>query len=107
VELTVIPVPENEATAPLTKLVPVMLMLWLVAPCPRELGFADVTVGVATVTDLLGLSIPTQLSSTGVTEYCQVPLGTVSSVQVSPAMVPEQLAPIVWSTPPLVYRLIV
>jgi hypothetical protein len=32
VELTVIPVPENDADAPLTKPVPVIVTLWLVAP---------------------------------------------------------------------------
>ena len=33
VELTVIPVPENAAVAPVSKPVPVMVMVWLVAPC--------------------------------------------------------------------------
>jgi hypothetical protein len=49
VEFTVIPVPENETASPepLSKLVPVIVMFWLVAPCPRELGLVDVTVGPA------------------------------------------------------------
>jgi hypothetical protein len=49
VEFTVIPVPENETASPepLSKLVPVIVMFWLVAPCPRELGLAEVTVGAA------------------------------------------------------------
>lgn len=45
VELTVIPVPENDAAAPLTKLVPVTVTFWLAAPCPRDDGAVDVTVG--------------------------------------------------------------
>ena len=45
VEFTVIPVPENAAFAPLTKPVPVTVTFWLVAPCPREEGLVDVTVG--------------------------------------------------------------
>jgi hypothetical protein len=32
VEFTVMPVPENDATAPLTKFVPVIVMFWLAAP---------------------------------------------------------------------------
>jgi hypothetical protein len=47
VELTVMPVPEKDAFAPLTKLVPVIAMLWLVAPCGRELGLVEDTVGPA------------------------------------------------------------
>jgi hypothetical protein len=49
VEFTVIPVPENETAnpEPLSKLVPVIVMFWLVAPWPRELGLVDVTVGPA------------------------------------------------------------
>jgi hypothetical protein len=45
VELTVMPVPENEAVAPLTKPVPLIVMLWLLAPCPSELGLVEETVG--------------------------------------------------------------
>jgi hypothetical protein len=45
VEFTVIPVPENEALAPLTKFVPVIVIDWFVAPWPRELGLVEVTVG--------------------------------------------------------------
>src|SRR5919204_229136 len=45
VELTVMPVPENDTVAPDTMLVPVTVMFWLVAPWPRELGLAAVTVG--------------------------------------------------------------
>src|SRR5919198_295204 len=47
VELTVIPVPEKLTAAPLTKPVPLTVMLWLAAPWPRELGLVDVTVGAA------------------------------------------------------------
>jgi hypothetical protein len=47
VELTVIPAPENDAAAPFSKLVPLIVMFWLVEPCPRELGLVDVTVGAA------------------------------------------------------------
>src|SRR5437764_8659851 len=47
VELTVMPVPENVAVAPFTNPVPAMVMLWLVAPWPRELGLVEVTVGAA------------------------------------------------------------
>ena len=49
VELTVIPVAENDAISPLSKLVPVIVMFWFVAPWPRELGFVEVTAG-ATLT---------------------------------------------------------
>ena len=35
----------NDAVAPLTKFVPLIVMSWLVAPCPRELGLVDSTVG--------------------------------------------------------------
>jgi hypothetical protein len=79
-----------------------MVMFWLVAPWPRELGLADVTVGTSTVTALdFGLSAPFQTPTTGMTEYFQVPLGTLSSVQLRPVMVPLQLAPTVCATPPL------
>jgi hypothetical protein len=49
VELTVIPVPENDAASPvpLTKLVPVIVTLKLVAPLSPELGLVEVTVGPA------------------------------------------------------------
>src|SRR6266511_978776 len=47
VEFTVMPVPENEALAPLWKPVPVIAMSWLIAPWPRELGLVEVTVGRA------------------------------------------------------------
>ena len=43
VEFTVIPAPENETLAPLTKRDPVIVTVWLVAPCGRELGLTDVT----------------------------------------------------------------
>jgi hypothetical protein len=54
VELSAIPVPENDTVAPLTKPVPITLTFWLAAPCPRELGLVDVTDGPATTTVLLG-----------------------------------------------------
>src|SRR5207253_624933 len=47
VELTVMPKPEKVANAPDTKPLPVMVMFWLVAPWPRELGLVDSTVGAA------------------------------------------------------------
>jgi hypothetical protein len=47
VELTVIPVPENDADAPVTKFVPVIVTLKLVAPWSPELGLVEVTVGAA------------------------------------------------------------
>jgi hypothetical protein len=47
VELTVIPAPEKDTTAPLVYPVPVTVMFWFVAPCPRELGLVEVTVGAA------------------------------------------------------------
>src|ERR1700761_313788 len=49
VELTVIPVPENEATAPEMKFVPVIVTLRLVAPWSAEVGLAEVVVGPSTV----------------------------------------------------------
>jgi len=49
-EFTLIPVPEN-STLPTgmgaRNPVPVMMMFWLTAPCPRELGVAEVAVGFA------------------------------------------------------------
>ena len=45
VELTVIPAPENEATAPATKPVPLIAMFWFAAPWPRCGGVVAVTVG--------------------------------------------------------------
>ena len=47
-ELTVIPVPENVAVAPDWKPVPATTRFWLTAPCPREAGVTDVTVGGVT-----------------------------------------------------------
>jgi hypothetical protein len=47
VELTVMPVPENETLAPLAKPVPLIVTLWLPAPCPSELGLVEDTVGAA------------------------------------------------------------
>ena len=46
VEFTVMPVP-NVAVAPFTKLVPFTVTFWLVAPCPRDAGLVEVTVGRA------------------------------------------------------------
>lgn len=44
-ELTVIPAPNDAASAgPLSKLLPVIVMLWFVAPCPRELGLVGLLV---------------------------------------------------------------
>ncbi len=56
VELTVIPVPEKVAAAPETNPVPVIVMVWLVAPWPREDGLVEVTVGAA-----LTVKIPTPI----------------------------------------------
>jgi hypothetical protein len=50
VELTVIPVPENDATAPEANPVPVIVTLWLDVPCARDEGEADVTVGAGVCT---------------------------------------------------------
>ena len=61
VELTVIPVPEKVAAAPLTKFVPVIVMLWLVAPWPRDAGLVEVTVG-ATFTVKTLAPVPTPAS---------------------------------------------
>jgi hypothetical protein len=47
VEFTVIPLAENEAVAPETKPVPLIVMVWLEVLRPREFGEADVTVGRA------------------------------------------------------------
>jgi hypothetical protein len=45
VEFTTMPVPEKESEAPLRRFVPVTTTSWFVAPCSRELGSSDVTVG--------------------------------------------------------------
>ena len=52
-----------------------------------------------TITALLALSGPRQLLVAGVTLYCHEPDGTLFSVQVSAAIVPVQLAPMVCRTP--------
>ena len=61
VELTVIPVPEKEAMAPLTKFVPKIEMFWLVAPWPRDDGLVEVTVGAALTVKTL-VPVPTPAS---------------------------------------------
>jgi hypothetical protein len=48
---------------------------------------------------LLMLCAPRQLPRVGVIVYCQLPLGTLSSVQVRAATVPEQFAATVASAP--------
>jgi hypothetical protein len=49
VEFTVMPGPENETASPgpLSKPLPVIVIVWLDAPWPRELGLVEVTVGAA------------------------------------------------------------
>lgn len=49
VELTVMPVPEKEAAAPETKLVPVMVTSWFAEPRARALGLVEDTVGAGAV----------------------------------------------------------
>ena len=61
VELTVIPVPEKEATAPETNPVPVIVMFWLVAPWAREDGVVEVTAG-PTLTVKTLVPVPTPAS---------------------------------------------
>jgi hypothetical protein len=61
VELTVTPVAENEADAPETKPLPLIVMLWFAALRPRELGAADVSVGLA-VTVKQPAHVPTPAS---------------------------------------------
>jgi hypothetical protein len=68
-ELTVMPVPENATDVvgqvPLAKFVPVMTMLWLVAPWPRELGLSEVMVGAAlTVNPLARVARPPSMLTT-------------------------------------------
>src|ERR671936_329917 len=60
VELTVIPEPNDAASAgPLSKLVPVIVTFWLVAPCPREAGLVEDTVGgPLTVNAPLAVAVP-------------------------------------------------
>jgi hypothetical protein len=47
--------------------------------------------------ELFALSVPSQAFCFGMTAYFHEPTGTDASTQVSPEIVPEQLAPIVWS----------
>jgi hypothetical protein len=62
VELTVIPFPNEEASeAPLTKPLPPIVMLWLVAPWPRLLGLVELTVGAA-LTVKMPVAVPAPLS---------------------------------------------
>jgi hypothetical protein len=68
-ELTVIPVPENATVAPETKLAPVIVMVWLVAPWSSVLGVAEATVGGWTVTEPLALLVVDQERQTAITWY--------------------------------------
>ena len=53
VDSTVIPAPKDEV-APLTKLVPLIVIVCLLAPWPRELGLVDSTVGPALTVEAAG-----------------------------------------------------
>jgi len=61
----------------------------------RDRNSAESALPHTTTTALLALSGPRQLLVAGVTVYCHEPVGTPFSVQVSPVIVPAQLAPIV------------
>jgi hypothetical protein len=51
------------------------------------------------------LSVPRQDPAAGVTVYCHVPIGAVST-QLVAETTPLQLAPVVWRLPSASYRLI-
>jgi hypothetical protein len=79
-ELTVIPVPENEAAraAPLSKLVPVIVIVWLLAPCPRELGLVEVTAGAGLT---VNRDVPVATSPSGlVTETLRDPVAALPEI---------------------------
>jgi hypothetical protein len=58
-ELTVTPLPENTTVAPDAKFVPATVKFWLVAPCARELGVTEDTVGPAvTVNPPVRVALP-------------------------------------------------
>ena len=73
VELTVIPVPEKVAAAPVTNPVPVIVMFWLVAPSSREDGVVEATVGAALIVKT-PVPVPTPASGL-VTVMLPVPVG--------------------------------
>ncbi len=53
--------------APLTKPVPAMTMLWFAAPCPRDDGLAEATVGAESGVVDAGSLVSVQLRQTAVT----------------------------------------
>ena len=65
----------------------------------RDRCGADLQLVHTATAALFALSGPRQFPAAGATVYFQEPKGTPFSVQVSAAIVPEQLAPIVCNTP--------
>jgi hypothetical protein len=68
-EFTVMPDPENPSVAPETKLVPVIVIVWLVVPWSYEPGATEVTVGGCTVTELLAPLVVDHERQTATTWY--------------------------------------
>jgi hypothetical protein len=66
---------------------------------PDEPGSNEAPPAQTDTTALFGLSGPRQFAVAGVTVYCQVPDGTLLSVQVSPTIVPVHALRIVCRTP--------
>jgi hypothetical protein len=78
VELTVIPVPENVTVAPEMKPVPVIVTVWLLAPCPRELGLVDVTAGAGFT---VNAPVPVATSPSGlVTTTLRAPVAALPEI---------------------------
>src|SRR3954465_2207657 len=76
--------------------------------CGRLVMLVGETVSVGEPTVAAGdcaLSAPRQLAVGGGAEYFQLPAGTEVSVQLVPATVPEQPAPMVCSAPPVLSAL--
>jgi hypothetical protein len=107
VELTVTPVPENATVAPETKLVPVIVMFWLVAPWARELGLVEETVGPAFTVNtpvpvpapasgLVTVTLPAPVLAPAATvmfAVSEVPLTNVTEFTVIPTAENDTVAP--------------
>src|SRR5689334_17377168 len=90
VEFTVMPEPENEATAPFWKLVPLIVMFWLTAFCPRGVGLTVVTVGSALIFRLnvcVATSSPSASLSVTVTDFVCTTVGVPEMTPVAPSIV--------------------
>ena len=90
VEFTVMPVPENDATAPVMKFVPLIVMFWLIAFCPRGVGLVDVSVGSASIFSVnvcVATSSPSASLNVTVTDFDCTTVGVPEITPVAPSIV--------------------